>query len=287
MRSALALAAAGALGGCGSLDREAVVLMVDPDYRAEILLDNDDGISAPDGLFWSNGRLFIADEGGSAVRSWTPGQRVATLATEAVGLSSPEDVALSSDGRIFVSDDDTGGVWEIGRVRTRRIAPSVSASEGLALAADGTLLIGDPARQRIIALDNDGREFPFVQQAVAKAESFAFDGKGNLYIADNRDQRLYLRRPDGALHVPIANRGGFSPESIHHGQRGLFITDSENGKLHLFTPEDGLRTIAVFGGSLANVQGIASDEAGNLYVSVQSDLEAGKGYIVRLRRETR
>jgi glucose/arabinose dehydrogenase len=285
MRAAAALLLAGALGGCGSLDREAVILMVDPDYRAEILLDNQDGISAPDGLLWSNGQLYIADEGGSAVRRWAHGQRVATLATAAAGLSSPEDLALAPDGRLFVSDDDTGGVWEIAPGRqARRIAPSVTSSEGVVLARDGTMLVGDPTRRRVLALTTDGRPYPFLSQAIAKAESFAFDGKGNLYIADNRDRRLYLRTPDGALHVPLANRGGFSPESLHYGQSGLFITDSENGKLRLFTPEDGLRTIAVFGGSLANVQGITGDERGNLYVSVQSDLEADKGYIVRLRR---
>ena len=37
-------------------------------------------------------------------------------------------------------------------------------------------------------------------------------------------------------------------------------------------------------GDLANVQGIAADPAGNLYVSVQADLETGRGYVLRLIR---
>ena len=40
----------------------------------------------------------------------------------------------------------------------------------------------------------------------------------------------------------------------------------------------------MFGGTWANVQGITSDESGNLYVSVQSDLDADRGYILRLAR---
>ena len=225
-----------ALAGCDSLDREAVVLMLDPGYRAEVLIDNQDGLSSPDGLLWSEGRLFIADEGGSAVRVWANGQ-LRTLADRASGLSSPEDLALSSDGTLYVSDDDTGGVWRIGRQgAATRLAEAVVASEGLGISDSGVILIGDPERQRVVTMAADGRQSHLTREPIAKAESFAFDGRGNLYIADNRDQRLYLRTGDGRLHVPIADRGGFSPESLHHSGRGLFITDSENGKLHLYTP---------------------------------------------------
>ena len=278
-----ALLLALALTGCG-LDREAVVLMLDPGYRAEILLDNEDGISAPDGLLWSNGRLYIADEGGSAVRSWAPEEPVRTHADSTAGLSSPEDLALGADGTLFVSDDDTGGVWRIRVTGSAvRLAPAVASSEGLVMNPSGSLLIGDPARARIVELTGAGHTSA-LRQRIAKAESFAFDGGGNLYIADNRDQTLYLRAPTGAVHRPIADQGGFSPESLHFASGALFITDSDHGKVSRYTPQDGLVTIAVFGGTLANVQGIASDELGNLYVSVQSDLEAGRGYIVRLVR---
>jgi hypothetical protein len=41
----------------------------------------------------------------------------------------------------------------------------------------------------------------------------------------------------------------------------------------------------LFGGSLANIQGIAADESGSLYLSVQSDLKARKGYILKLSRK--
>lgn len=272
-----------ALTACDSLDREAVILMVDPAYRAEILLDHEDGITSPDGLLWTDSGLYIADEGGSAVHRWVQGRPIQTLADARSGLSSPEDLALGQDGTLYVSDDDTGGVWRIASGGAiERVARSVVSSEGLALTGEGLLLVGDPLRQQVLAVAPDGRQAPLTSQAIAKAESFAFDGRGNLYIADNREQRLYLRTPDGALHAPIADRGGFSPESLHFAGGALFITDSENGKLHRYTPESGLATVAVFAGSLANVQGITSDGSGNLYVSVQSDLERGRGYVVRL-----
>ena len=74
-------------------------------------------------------------------------------------------------------------------------------------------------------------------------------------------------------------------ESLRFASGALFITDSDNGKLFRYTPDDGLNVVAVFGGSLANIQGIAADGAGSLYLSVQSDLEGRKGYILKLSRK--
>jgi sugar lactone lactonase YvrE len=273
------------LAGCSKLDREAVVLLFDEQYRAEILLGNGDGIDSPDGLLWRDGHLYIADEGGSAVRVWAQGRPVRTLADSADGLSSPEDLAIAGDGSLLASDDDRGGVWRIAADgAATRLALLASSSEGLALAPSGQILIGDPPRRRILALAANGHVSRLTGQDIAKAESFAFDAAGNLYIGDNRDQRLYWLGPDGRLHRPISERSGFSPESLHFAGGALFITDSDHGKLYRYTPEDGLTTIALFAGSLANVQGITSDPAGNLYVSVQSDLRRGRGYIVRLAR---
>jgi gluconolactonase len=272
------------IGGCGKLDREAVVLMIDEQYRPEILLANADGIASPDGLLWSNGRLYIADEGGSAVRSWAPGERVRTLADARAGLSSPEDLALTPDGTLYVSDDDTGGVWRIDGDGAVRLAPQVTSSEGLVLAPSGDLLIGDPRQRRIVRLGGAGQASRLLREDIGKAESFAFDESGRLYIADNDARILYLLSGSNGLRRPIEQRSRFSPESLHYGHGALFITDSDNGRLYRFTPEDGLRVIAVFGGSLANIQGITSDESGNLYVSVESDLANDRGYILRLAR---
>jgi sugar lactone lactonase YvrE len=112
----------------------------------------------------------------------------------------------------------------------------------------------------------------------------AYDAAGNLYIADNQADILYVVTPHGRLHRAIANRQGFSPETLHFAGGALLITDSRNGKLHRYAPEDGLATVAVLAGALGNVQGVTSDEAGNIYLSVQTDLKAKRGTILRLKR---
>ena len=287
-RTALLLAAALATAGCERLDRRAMLLVLDPAYKAETLLTRGDGIASPDGLRWEDGALYIADEGGSAVRMLGRDGKVVTLASAGDGLRSPEDLARGADGLLYWTDDDAGGLWQLGRDgrASPRLAPegSLASSEGLAAASSGAILVGGGEAGRIVTLGPDGsrRELPL---RIAKPESMAFDGAGNLYIADNRADILYLLTPDGRLHRPISRREGFSPETIHFDGSALLITDSRHGKLHRYSPEHGLSTVAVLAGELANVQGVTSDGKGNIYLSVQTDLKARRGTVIRLARQ--
>lgn len=277
-----------ALFGCDEADRQGMVLMLDESYRAEVLATEADGIASPDGLLWWNRTLFIADEGGSAVRVWKAGRGVRTLADRRNGLASPEDLARGADGTLYASDDTAGGIWRIdGRGRTTSLSlgsERLGATEGLALSPDGTLLVGDAESRSVVRVVDGGGTATIVRQGhqVLKPESFAFDGNGRLFIADNEANIVYSVGADSRLLHLISDREGFSPESLHFGHGALFITDSEHGKLFRYTEQTGLTPLAAFGGGLANVQGITSDERGNLYVSVQSDLKGRRGFIIRL-----
>lgn len=280
-----------ALAGCGKLDQEAIVLTVEPGWTAQVVASDRDGFASPDGLHWAGGTLYVADEGGSAIRAWRPGARPALLADSRAGLASPEDLVRDSAGNVYFTDDTRGGLWRTdtaGRT-TSVIAPGqgLPSTEGLGLSPDGDLVVGDAPGHRVLKVRPDGGASVLVgpEKKIAKPESFAFDDGGNLYIADNRDNILYRLTPEGRLHRAVADRPGFSPESLRFAGGALFITDSDNGKLFRYTPDDGLGVVAIFGGSLANIQGIAADDKGDLYLSVQSDLKGRKGYILKLSRK--
>ncbi len=282
----LLVAGALALAGCDRLDRRAMVLVLDPSYRAETLLSNRDGIASPDGLRWDGGELYIADEGGSAIRVLRRDGKLATLATAKEGLKSPEDLVRGQDGALYWTDDEAGGLWRLGEEGppAQRLSAEgpLTSTEGLVAAHSGALLVGGGKAGRILLLGLGGvTELPL---RIDKPESMAFDAAGNLYIADNEADVLYLLARDGRLHRPIRARDGFSPETLHFAGGALLITDSRHGKLHRYTPEDGLATVAVLAGELANVQGVTTDAEGNIYLSVQSDLKAKRGTILRLRR---
>ena len=283
------LLVAGLLAACGP-SPEAHIFVLDDNYRAELLGGSDAGFTSPDGLLWHDGGLLIADEGGSAIRYWRPGIGIRTLAGPDDGLVSPEDIVRDGDGNVYFTDDDAGGVRRIdtrGRLSwVVRPDQGLPSTEALALAPSGMLLVGGQLRHRVVAVSPDGGVSTLLpaQAGVGKPESMAFDDHGNLYIADNDADILYLLARDGELHRPIAGREGFSPESLFFAAGSLFITDSRNGTLYRYSPADGLAPIAYFAGELANIQGITADPAGNLYVSVEADLEAGRGYVLRLAR---
>lgn len=291
MRRALPLLLALALAACGPLDQQAMVVALEPGWKAELVADERDGFGSPDGLLWADGVLYVADEGGSALRTWRPGGRAATLADSRAGLASPEDVVRDRAGNLYFTDDTRGGLWRTDRLgrTTALVAPGrgLPSTEGLGLSPAGDLVVGDAPGHRVLKVAADGQVSVLIgpEKRIAKPESFAFDGEGNLYIADNRDNILYRLTADGSLQRLIADRSGFSPESLHYAGGVLFITDSDHGKLFRYSPADGLKAVALFGGTLANVQGIAADASGALYVSVQSDLEARKGYILKLYRQ--
>ena len=267
-------------------------MTVEPGWTAELVASEKQGFGSPDGLLWADGALYVADEGGSAIRAWRPGTRPSLLADSRAGLASPEDLVRDSAGNVYFTDDMRGGLWRtdpLGRT-TALVEPGrgLPSTEGLALSPEGDLIVGDAPGHRVLKVRPDGRVSVLIgpERRIAKPESFAFDESGNLYIADNRDNVLYLLRKGGSLHRVIADRDGFSPESLRFAGGALFITDSDNGKLFRYTPDDGLNVVALFGGTLANIQGIAADEAGALYLSVQSDLKGRKGYILKLSRKT-
>jgi streptogramin lyase len=212
---------------------------------------------------------------------------VTTLASRKEGLRSPEDVVRGADGSLYWTDDDTGGLWRLaadGSVSQPLTAQNgLPSTEGLAASPSGAILMGDGEKSRVVRLDPDGTATP-LPVAIDKPESMAFDQAGNLYIADNRAGVLYMIGRDGRLHRTIAGREGFSPESIRYAGGSLYITDSTDGKLFRYTPEDGLKALAVFAGDYVKVQGVTTDPAGNIYLSVQTDLKGGRGMILRLRR---
>ena len=289
MRGLAALAAL-ALTGC-TLDQQAMVLAVEPGWVAEVVASERDGFGSPDGLLWADGALYVADEGGSAVRAWRPGERPKTLADGKAGLASPEDLVRDSGGNLYFTDDTRGGLWRTDTLgwTTAVVGPGqdLPSTEGLGLSPAGDLIVGDAPGHRVLKVAPDGAVSVLIgpEKGIAKPESFAFDDQGDLYIADNRQNILYRLTADGRLHKVIADRSGFSPESLRFAGGALFITDSDHGKLFRYTPDDGLTVIALFGGTLANVQGIAADPGGSLYVSVQSDLKGRKGYILKLYRK--
>jgi sugar lactone lactonase YvrE len=269
-----------------SLDKRGVVVVTRESSKVTVVMRTADGFTSPDGVLLRDGVLYFADEGGSAVRMWSQGGGMQTLADGRAGLQSPEDLVVDSGGRIFFTDDAAGAVWVIDADRNVRLLAGKEAGlvspEGIVLAPDGALLVGDGGCHRIFRITTDGEISTFLgcDYGIRKPESMAFDDEGNLYIADNDDGVLYLLDRDRKLHRCIASREDFSPESICFFRGALYITDSQAGKLYCLGPHEELETLAIFEGELLGVQGVAPHPEGGVLLTVQA--AGNTGFLLRI-----
>jgi sugar lactone lactonase YvrE len=278
------------LTSCG-LQKEGLVIMTDHSYKASVFATNKLGFGSPDGLLWHKGKLYLADEGGVALESWSNNDGLKKLIEAGFGVQSPEDLVIDAQDNIFFTDDDAGGLWEFTSDGKSRLVAGkdkgLISTEGIALAPDGSLLVGDGEQHKVFRVTRDGNVSDFLgtEYGITKPESMVFDDKGNLYIADNEDNVLYLLDTSRNLHRIVDRKETFSPETIFFSRGSLYITDSQHGKLYVYSPSDELRTIAAFTGQLRNVQGITVDDHGDIYLSVQTDLKHRVGNIIEISKE--
>src|SRR5260370_41196533 len=105
------------------------------------------GFGSPDGLIWHKGKLYIADEGGSALEVWSKADGLKTLMDSSFGISSPEKLVVDSEGNAFFTDDAVGGLWEVDAGGKRRLVAgrgkALIYTKGIALAPDGSILVDD------------------------------------------------------------------------------------------------------------------------------------------------
>ncbi|TMM49072.1 SMP-30/gluconolactonase/LRE family protein [Qipengyuania marisflavi] len=282
MRRLVPILMAAMLAACGGRGDEAAIVLYDNSFSVAIIADNSDGITSPDGLLWADGVLYIADEGGSAIRK-LEGAVLTTLADKSSGIISPEDLRLSADGTLYFTDDSAGGLWRVTPRGAERVAGSegMSESEGIAVDPAGGVDVGDGASGRVFHVSENGVSEELIAARMSKPESMVRAPDGSLFVADNRTDHLY-RFTAGEARREIMLPSDLSPESIALHGSTLWITDSSNGRLYRMEQDGEPETVALFLADFANINGIAAAPNGRIFISIQSDLSAGEGYIVAL-----
>ena len=191
----------------------------------------------------ADGSLFIADSGNERVRLLRSGtlSTVAGNGRQGAGgdggpalkaqLDMPEQVALASDGRLFIADAHNGIVRVVsteGTISTfagsgaqgfagdggPALRAKLSRPEGIALSAKGELYLADSGNQRIRAVDSSGiirtlagsgSQGATTEGAAATAgsldgpESLAVSPFGLLWFSDARNGAVRALNADGLL----------------------------------------------------------------------------------------
>src|SRR5258707_5891474 len=182
------------------LQKEGLVVMTDNSYKASVFATNKMGFGSPDGLIWHKGKLYIADEGGSALEVWSKADGLKTLMDSSFGISSPEKLVVDSEGNAFFTDDDVGGLWEVDARGNRRLVAGKDKgliyTKGIALAPDGSILVADGEQHEVFRVTRDGAVSEFIgkEYGITRPEGLVYDDKGNLYRSEEHTSELQSRQ---------------------------------------------------------------------------------------------
>jgi sugar lactone lactonase YvrE len=232
-----------------------------------------------------SGNLFIADSYDNRIRKVTPGGMISTFVgsgawgfrgdggpASSAWLNRPVAVTADTAGNLFFSDMENQ--------RVRKVTPGG--------------IISTVAGNGIPGFSGDGGKA--ISAELNYPDGIAVDNSGNLFIADSHNSRIRKVTPGGIITTyagsgndalgegisAISAQFGF-PSSISIDTAGnLFIADGS--RVRKVTPDGIIRTVAgsLFPGSggdcgpatsahFQDLQGIAIDAAGNLFIADQVD----------------
>jgi sugar lactone lactonase YvrE len=237
--------------------------------------------------FDSAGNLFIADTGNNRVRRVDTSEIITTVAGGGTGfsgdggaatnasLASPHAVAFDESGNLFIADTSNN---RISRVDAEGIITTVAGNGSYGSSGDGGAA---------------------TNASLAAPSSIAFDRLGNLFIADTGNNRISKVDTKGVITSVAGGStngffgdGGLATNAILNSPQGvaldgfgnLFIADSGNNRIRKVDLNSIITTVAGgdtngFSGdggpatnaTLAYPLGIASDDAGNIFIADSSN----------------
>lgn len=211
-------------------------------------------------------RLYLADAGLNRVLIFSP----ALILLESFGgagsddgqLSSPRDVAVRSDGVVFVSDTGnhriqyfTPSGTYLGRFGKKGAGDGELSSPGfITLNPDGDLFVSDVGNLRVVQFSSsfeflrnitfEGQVSEFVPPLGAPG-GLALDTEGHLYISDSSERRILAADNAGDFFFMFAAPGGEEGEFGLESPQGLaydpvtgllYACDTANNRIQVFQP---------------------------------------------------
>ena len=248
----------------------------------------------------SDGSLYIADTGNARVRRVLNGIITTVAGTGAQGfngdgpaakaaLCKPAALAFTPGDALLIADSCNHRIRSLlsGTLTTvagtgvqgftgdgaSALTAELDTPLGLAVAADGSVLIADSHNNRIRRIDRNGnistvagagtRAYsgdggPALTGALNHPRGLAFDSSGNLFIADADNQRLRLLSPSGTLttaagtaaqgfsadNTPAASAFVSEPRAVAASAGGTpALTDRGNRLVRIIATDSALYTV--------------------------------------------
>ncbi len=195
-------------------------------------------------------------------------------------LDKPYGIAIDDKGRLYVTSRQKVLSFDLkNRKYTVISGKEMRYPIGIALSSDGRLFVSDAGSSRILIYSKDGLLTGFIQKGLKRPGGIAIDEQlGRIYIADTKDHmiKIYSLHNYELLKTigerGIGEKGLFNfPTNITLDKEGnLYVVDTGNFRIQIFNKEG--KYLKAFGrigdtpGSFARPKGIALDSEGNIYV---------------------
>ncbi|WP_083749806.1 serine/threonine-protein kinase [Frankia sp. CcI49] len=265
----------------------------------------------------SDGAIFVADAGNCVVRvvrkigkSWStntiagdgrtsesdgctdrgaePGRNLQLRRTADIG--TPTDVAVDADDNLYIATGPAGQVWKLRRT-TGEWSERIPYASTLELVA-GTMYAGPESNE---SLDGFDGETSATDADLDHVFSLAVSQSGNIWLLSkmNREKtplgtdRLHLVEPDGSIRTVLSwppgreirdlGAAGNDPSAVLATERGdgMIYTVSASGEAEVWR----------VGRACSQLNGLARDNQGDLFLSCSSDLADGGSYVLLARPE--
>lgn len=206
-----------------------------------------------------NGRVVVFDAEGQQTRVIPDAGETNPRAKLTTEYSGPCDVAVASDGRVYVADTwgkpaDRDGYGRIvvydaqGLFAREWVGPSgMFGPRGIALAALGDVYVTDTGNKRVLVFDRDGGyKLTWGASGEGRGEfnepvGIAVAGD-RVYVCDTGNYRVQVFNLVGNWVAEFAPYGwgghipGVEPHIAVDDQGRVYLTDSSNGRLQVFGP---------------------------------------------------
>jgi sugar lactone lactonase YvrE len=208
-----------------------------------------------------DGRVFVLDTDNGRILELGPQGQVVHILDQSSDekLKIKGAMALTEhEGKLYVANSNQGTVLRVdpsGRVEDV-ITPQVEAGEhplrpiGLAVAADGQIVMSDPDNHRVLRFSPSGEFLASLGSGKRDSGDYGFntpgavalDDEGNLYVLDMLNSSVKKYSPDGQFLLSIGGagdtEGSFSrPKGLAvDGAGNIFVSDALMVAVQVFLP---------------------------------------------------
>ncbi len=199
-------------------------------------------LSSPHDIdFDTSGRAIVADTGNHRIAIYDFSSGSPQLTGSLVGIVRPEGALAHPNGRIYATSSGFGSITAFENGTSVATAHGLSVPHDIAVDSDGNLWVADAGNRRIVKYSPDLKVLTVLDDPKygwAGPRYLDVDPLGRIVVADQDAHRIVMINKDGALvgvlgnGIPGMGANRFDdPEGVEISGSMYFFADSDNDRI--------------------------------------------------------